>query len=52
MVYVVAILVFIGIYIFGWFCGFSMGSYHGYDKALEDMENVKELAARKDEDNE
>ena len=49
MVYVIAILVFIGIYIFGWFCGFSTGSYHGYGKALDDM---KELIARKDEDNE
>ena len=52
MVYVIAILVFIGIYIFGWFCGFSTGSYHGYDKALDDMKNMEELAARKDENNE
>ena len=52
MVYVLAILVFIGIYIFGWFCGFSTGSYHGYGKALDDMKNMEELSARKDEDNE
>ena len=52
MVYVLAILVFIGIYIFGWFCGFSTGSYHGYGKALDDMKNMEELVARKDEDNE
>ena len=52
MVYVIAILVFIGIYILGWICGFSTGSYHGYGKALDDMKNVEELAARKDEDNE
>lgn len=52
MVYVIAIIVFIGIYIFGWFCGFSTGSYHGYGKALDDMKNMEELAARKDENNE
>ena len=52
MVYVLAFLVFIGIYTFGWFCGFSTGSYHGYCKALKDVKNVEELATRKDEDNE
>ena len=64
MVYVVAILVFIGIYIFGWFCGFSTGSLHGYNEALKDIGNIEELTKRaensiktlntmrKDEDNE
>ena len=52
MVYVIAFLVFIGIYTFGWFCGFSTGSHHGYCKALKDVKNVEELTARKDEDNE
>ena len=46
MVYVIAILVFIGIYIFGWFCGFSTGSLHGYNEALKDVGNIEELTKR------
>lgn len=64
MVYILAILVFIGIYIFGYVCGFSMGSLHGYNEALKDVGNIEELtkraensiktlsAMREDEDNE
>lgn len=59
MIYIIAILVFIATYSFGWFCGFSTGSLHGYNKALNDAE--KELieltkraegTIRKDENNE
>ena len=45
MVYVIAIILGVSLA----YVSFMAGSYHGYGKALEDME---ELIARKDENNE
>ena len=59
MIYIIAILVFIATYSFGWFCGFSTGYLHGYNTALnEEEKELIELTKRsqgaitKDENNE
>ena len=42
MVYVIAIILGVSLA----YVSFMAGSYHGYGKALEDMENVEELTTR------